>query len=60
MASSSTASRLPKNLFPKRPVRSTPPERAVEAAPAQPPFRQERLESLLDTIKHDLNQSERK
>jgi hypothetical protein len=43
-------------LFPKRPVRSTPPERRVEAAPAQPPFRQEPLESLLNTIKQDLNQ----
>jgi hypothetical protein len=37
-------------VFPKRPVRS------AEAAPAQPPFRQERLESLLNTIKQDLNQ----
>jgi hypothetical protein len=45
-----------RTVFPKRPARSTPPERAVEAAPAQPPFRQERLESLLNTIKQDLNQ----
>ena len=43
-------------VFPKRPVRSTPPERGVEATPAQPPSRQERLESLLNTIKQDLNQ----
>jgi len=43
-------------LFPKRPVRFTPPERAVEAALAQPPFRQKRLVSLLNTIKQDLNQ----
>jgi len=43
-------------VFPKHPVRSAPPERSAEAAPAQPPFRQERLESLLDTIKQDLNQ----
>ena len=43
-------------VFPKRPVQFTPPERAVEAAPAQPPFRQERLKSLLNTIKRDLNQ----
>jgi hypothetical protein len=43
-------------LFPKHPVRSAPPERSVEAAPAQPPFRQERLESLLNAIKQDLNQ----
>jgi hypothetical protein len=37
-------------------VRSAPREHPVEAAPAQPPFRQERLESLLNTIKQDLNQ----
>lgn len=42
--------------FPNRLVRSAPPERGVEAAPAQPPSRQERLESLLHTIKQDLNQ----
>jgi hypothetical protein len=42
--------------FPKRAVRSAPPECSVEAAPAQPPFRQERLESLLNTIKQDINQ----
>jgi hypothetical protein len=47
-------------VFPKRPARSTPPERCVEAAPAQRPFRQERLESLLNTIKQDLNQQLRK
>ena len=47
-------------VFPKRPVRSAPPERPIEAAPVQPRFRQERLESLLDTIKQDLNQSVRK
>jgi hypothetical protein len=28
----------------------------LKAAPEQPPFRQERLESLLNTIKQDLNQ----
>lgn len=43
-------------VFPKRLARSAPPERPVEAAPAQPPFRQKRLESLLNTIKQDLNQ----
>jgi hypothetical protein len=43
-------------VFPKRPVRSAPPERPAEAAPAQPPFRHERLESLLNTIKRDLDQ----
>lgn len=32
----------------------------VEAAPEQPPFRQERLEPLLNTIKQDLNQLVRK
>jgi hypothetical protein len=47
-------------VFPKRPVRSTPSEHPVEAAPEQPPFRQERLESLLNTIKQDLNQPLRK
>jgi hypothetical protein len=41
-------------VFPKRPVvRSALPERPVEVAPKQPPFRQERLESLLNTIKQD-------
>src|SRR5437870_1651845 len=40
-------------VFPKRSVRSAPPERLAEAAPAQPPFRQERLEPLLNTIKQD-------
>jgi hypothetical protein len=39
-------------VFPKRPVRSGPPERLA----GQPAFRQERLESLLNTIKQDLNQ----
>jgi hypothetical protein len=43
-------------MFPERPVRSTPPERRAEAALAQPPFRQERLELLLNTIKQDLDQ----
>jgi hypothetical protein len=44
-------------VFPKRPVRCAQPERPVEAAPEQPAFRQERLESLLlSTIEQDLNQ----
>ena len=43
-------------VFPKRPVRSAPPERPTEAVSEQQPFRQERLESLLNTIKQDLNQ----
>jgi hypothetical protein len=43
-------------VFLKRPVRSAPRERPVEAVSEQPPFRQERLESLLKTIKQDLNQ----
>ncbi|MDI1265340.1 MAG: hypothetical protein PS018_19000 [bacterium] len=42
--------------FPARPVQARLPERTVEAAPAQPAFRQERLDSLLNTIKQDLNQ----
>jgi hypothetical protein len=42
--------------FPKPPVRSALPERSVEAAAAErPPFRPERLEALLNTIKQDLN-----
>jgi hypothetical protein len=42
---------------PEGPVLSARSERPVEAIPAQqPPFRQERLESLLNTIKQDLNQ----
>jgi hypothetical protein len=64
MVSSSKASRMPKNLCAlssqKRPVRSAPSEHSVEAAFEQPPFRQERLESLLNTIKQDLNQPLRK
>ena len=43
-------------VFPKRPVLSAPRERPAEAVSEQPPFRQERLESLLKTIKQDLNQ----
>jgi hypothetical protein len=43
-------------VFPKRPVRPAPPECPAEPASAQPPFRPERLESLLNTIKRDLNQ----
>ena len=43
---------------PKRPIfppRPTLPARPAEAAPEQPAFRPERLESLLNTIKQDLN-----
>jgi hypothetical protein len=40
-------------VFPPRP---TLPARPAEAAPEQPGFRPERLESLLKTIKQDLNQ----
>jgi hypothetical protein len=47
-------------VFPKRSVVSARPERRVEAAPEQPPFRQERLDQLLDTIKQDLDQLVRK
>lgn len=39
-------------VFPPRP---TLPARPAEAAPEQPAFRPERLESLLNTIKQDLN-----
>jgi hypothetical protein len=42
-------------IFPKPPARPVFPER-----PEQPAFRQERLESLLNTIKRDLNQLVRK
>ena len=47
-------------VFPKRPVRSVPPEHPAEVVSEQQPFRQERLESLLNTIKQDLNQLVRK
>jgi hypothetical protein len=43
-------------VTPKRPVRSAPQDCPVEAVSEQQPFRQERLESLLNTIKQDLNQ----
>ena len=45
---------------PVRPVVSARPERPVEAASEQQPFRQERLESLLNMIKQDLDQLARK
>lgn len=44
-------------VFPPRP---TLPARPAEAAPEQPAFRPERLESLLKTIKQDLDQLVRK
>jgi hypothetical protein len=48
-------------VFPERPVFPKPPERPVRAAvPDQPAFRPERLESLLKSIKQDLNQLVRK
>jgi hypothetical protein len=40
---------------PSPPVRTALPARPVQAVPEQPAFRQERLESLLNTIKKDLN-----
>jgi len=44
-------------IFPKRPrVRTAVAARPVEADPEQPAFQQERLESLLNPIKKDLNQ----
>ena len=60
MASSSKASCLPRSLCAlySRSVRFDPrrPNAPLKPRPAQPPFRQERLESLLNTIKQDLNQ----
>jgi len=47
-------------VFPKRPILSAPQKRPVEAVSEQQPFRQERLQSLLNTIKQDLNQLVRK
>jgi hypothetical protein len=54
--------RAARPIFPKKPVIAEKPvqpaaEPAVRAAvPEQPAFRQERLESLLNSIKQDLNQ----
>lgn len=48
------------SVFPKRPDRSALPRRPVESAPEQPTFQRERMESLLETIKQDLNQLARK
>ena len=43
--------------LPKPPARATMPEQPIHAsAPEQPAFRPERLESLLNSIKQDLNQ----
>jgi hypothetical protein len=43
-------------ILPMRPqVRTAMPAHPGEAAPEQPAFRQERLDSLLNTIKQDLN-----
>ena len=42
--------------FPKRPQVRTAMPRPVETAPEQPAFQQQRLRSLLNTIKQDLNQ----
>ena len=47
-------------VFSKRPILSAPQKRPVEAVSEQQPFRQERPESLLNTIKQDLNQLVRK
>jgi hypothetical protein len=58
---------LDRPVFPERatlldrPIFPKPPERPVRAAvPDQPAFRPERLESLLKSIKQDLNQLVRK
>jgi hypothetical protein len=45
---------------PRPPPVSTPEQPARIALPEQPAFRQERLESLLKSIKQDLNQLVRK
>jgi hypothetical protein len=48
-------------IFRKPPARPVfPPRPAQTTAPGQPAFRPERLESLLNTIKQDLNQLVRK
>jgi hypothetical protein len=50
-----------RSVFPPRPAPvSTPEQPARIALPEQPAFRQERLESLLKSIKQDLNQLVRK
>jgi hypothetical protein len=50
-----------RSVFPPRPAPvSTPEQPAGIALPEQPAFRQERLESLLKSIKQDLNQLVRK
>ena len=49
--------RAARPVFPKKPVQATITEQPVRAAvPEQPAFRPERLESLLNSIKQDLNQ----
>jgi hypothetical protein len=54
--------RAARPVFPKKPVIAEKPaqpaiaEPAAPAVPEQPAFRQERLESLLNSIKQDLNQ----
>jgi hypothetical protein len=50
-----------RSVFPPRPAPvSTPEQPAKIALPEQPAFRQERLESLLKSIKQDLNRLVRK
>jgi hypothetical protein len=50
-----------RSVYPPRPAPvSTPEQPAKIALPEQPAFRQERLESLLKSIKQDLNQLVRK
>jgi hypothetical protein len=50
-----------RSVFPPRPAPVSTPEQPAEIAlPEQPAFRQERLESLLKSIKQDLNQLVRK
>jgi hypothetical protein len=59
--------RAARPVFPEKPIITEKPaqtaiaEQAVQAAlPEQPAFRPERLESLLNSIKQDLNQLVRK
>jgi len=49
-----------RRVFPKRPARPALPRRPVEAVAGQQALQRERLESLLDTIRQDLNQLARK
>ena len=45
-----------RSVFPEKPVRADITKPARTAVPEQPAFRPERLQSLLNSIKQDLNQ----